>query len=114
MTPLDKTFAALADPTRRAVVDLLRKKARRAGDLADSLAITAPALSRHLKVLREGGLVDEEREGEDARIRVYSLRQGPFRALGKWLEEVEQFWGGELAAFAEHVDRTRGAPRKKR
>ncbi len=113
MTPLDKTLAALADPTRRAVVDLLRKKSRRAGELADSLSITAPALSRHLKVLREGGLVDEEREGEDARIRVYQLRQAPFRALGKWIEEVEHFWSGELAAFAEHVDRTRG-PRKKR
>lgn len=111
VTDLDRTLAALADPTRRGVVELLRKRPRRAGELAASLAMSAPAMSRHLRVLRRTGLVEEDHQGEDARVRRYRLRPEPFRELGRWVDEVEAFWAGELAAFKEYAERTRRRPR---
>jgi DNA-binding transcriptional ArsR family regulator len=105
---LDETFAALADPTRRGVVELLRTKPRRAGELAESLEMSAPAMSRHLRVLRKSGLVVEEGLEEDARVRVYRLRRERFAELRGWLEEVEAFWGDQLGAFKAHAERTRG------
>lgn len=89
LTQLDATLAALADPTRRAVIDLLRKKPRRAGELAVALSVSAPSMSRHLRVLRRSGLVEETGEPDDARVRVYRLRHAPFSALRTWLEQVE-------------------------
>jgi DNA-binding transcriptional ArsR family regulator len=71
---LDGTLAALADPTRRRVVDMLRGGPRRAGEIADAFRVSAPALSRHLRVLRTHGLVEEARIADDARVRVYRLR----------------------------------------
>ena len=111
MNDLDRTLAALADPTRRGVIDLLRKKPRRAGELADAMEMTPPAMSRHLRVLRKSGLVEEDSEEEDARVRIYRLRAEPFSALRRWIEEVEEFWTNELAAFKEHAERTRGKKR---
>lgn len=108
MSDLDRTLAALADPTRRGVIELLRKKPRRAGELAASLDMSGPAMSRHLRVLRTTGLVEEDHQGEDARVRTYRLRPEPFRQLSGWLAEVEAFWGRELAAFKAHAERTRG------
>jgi len=105
---LDRTFSALADPTRRAVVDLLRQRPRRAGELADAIAMSAPAMSRHLRVLRKTGLVVEDGLDEDARVRLYRLRAEPFAELRQWLDEVEAFWSDQLSAFAEHAARTRG------
>ena len=113
MSEIDRTFAALADPTRRQVVDLLRSGERRAGDLADELGMSPPAMSRHLRILRTSGLVEESHDGDDARVRLYRLRQRPFSQMREWLDEVEQFWAGELAAFKQHAERTRG-PRSKR
>ena len=107
MSGLDRTFAALADPTRRAVVELLRARPQRAGELAGALDMSAPALSRHLKVLRESGLVHEARDAEDARARVYTLAPQPFDALRRWVEDVESFWRGELDSFRAHAERTR-------
>jgi len=104
---LDLTFAALADPTRRAVVDLLRRRPQRAGELADALSISAPGLSRHLRVLRESGLVLERRDEADARARIYRLEPQPFEALRRWVEDVESFWRSELDAFKAHAERTR-------
>jgi len=108
MNDLDRTLAALADPTRRGVIDLLRKKPRRAGELAEALEMTPPAMSRHLRVLRSTGLVEEEIDAEDARVHVYTLRKEPFRALRRWLDDVEAFWSLELASFKEYAERTRG------
>jgi len=105
---LDATLAALADPTRRGVIDLLHHEPRRAGELAEALAMSPAAMSRHLKVLRTTGLVEEDHGGEDSRVRVYRLRPQRFRALRKWLDEVESFWAGELDAFKHHAERTRG------
>ena len=104
-TQLDDTLSALADPTRRRVIDLLRKRPRRAGDLARSSRVSAPAMSRHLRVLRRSGLIEEERNPEDARLRVYRLRPQPFRDLQSWLREVEAFWADQLDAFRSHAER---------
>jgi DNA-binding transcriptional ArsR family regulator len=100
---LDRTFAALADPTRRRVVELLRERPRRAGELAEAFRVSAPAISRHLRVLRTRGLVEEERVDEDARVRFYRLRREPFDALSLWLRELESFWSDQLESFGAHV-----------
>lgn len=104
---LDGTLVALADPTRRGVIDLLRKKPRRASDLADALGQSRPAMSRHLKVLRTSGLVEPDGDEADARARIYRLRREPFSQLRGWLEDVDRFWSHQLTAFAEHAERTR-------
>src|SRR5262245_1120478 len=98
-TKLDTTLAALADQNRRAVIDLLRKRPCRAGEIAAALDLTPPALSRHLCVLRRSGLIHEQGVEEDARVRIYRLKRPPFDQLRCWLEEVEAFWSDELAAF---------------
>lgn len=113
MSDLDRTLAALADPTRRGVVDLLHRGPRRAGQLAESFGLSPPAMSRHLRVLRTTGLVGEDHQGDDARVRVYRLRPEPFDALRHWLDEVESFWTLELDAFKKHVERTHGNARVK-
>jgi DNA-binding transcriptional ArsR family regulator len=102
---LDRTFAALAEPTRLAVVRLLGDGPRRSSDLASALSTSRPAMSRHLRVLRRAGLVAEEALEQDARARVYHLRQEAFTAVRTWLEEVEAFWGDQLAAFKAHAER---------
>jgi DNA-binding transcriptional ArsR family regulator len=102
---LGPTLSALADPTRRRVIELLRRKPRRAGELAASFGLSPPAMSRHLRVLRNTGLVEEEHGGEDARVRVYRLRQQPFGELRRWIEDVERFWSLQLDSFQSHVER---------
>jgi DNA-binding transcriptional ArsR family regulator len=104
---LDETFVALADATRRNVVDLLSKKPRRAGELARSLGMTAPAMSRHLRVLRQTGLVEEDVLADDARVRVYRLRPERFAELRRWLDDVEAFWDDQLASFKAYAEQTR-------
>ena len=96
---LDRTLSALADPTRRGVIELLRERPRRAGELADAFRASAPAMSRHLRVLRMRGLVEEERVDDDARVRVYRLRREPFDALQVWLRERPRRAGELAAAF---------------
>ena len=112
MRGVDDTLAALADPTRRRVVDLLRVRPRRAGELASAFRMSPPAMSRHLRVLRRRGLVEEERVEDDARVRVYRLRPGPFRDLQAWLDEVEAFWTGQLDAFKSHAEGRRRSRRR--
>ena len=108
MQALDDTFVALADPARRGVVDLLREKPRRAGELADELGLSAPAMSRHLRVLRETGLVERAFDEADARANIYRLRPEKFQQLRTWLDDVHRFWEGQLDAFARHAETTRG------
>ncbi|MBL8955442.1 MAG: winged helix-turn-helix transcriptional regulator [Myxococcaceae bacterium] len=108
---LDATFLALADPTRRGVIELLRKSPRRAGELAEVFKVVPPQMSRHLRVLRETGLVDEGPSPDDRRARVYQLRPEPFGELRAWLDEIESFWGGQLEAFRAHTKKSKGAKR---
>jgi DNA-binding transcriptional ArsR family regulator len=107
---LDTTFAALSDPTRRGVIDLLRTQPRRAGDLADQLGMSRPAMSRHLKVLRTSGLIEPAGDDADMRARVYRLRPEPFSNLRTWLDEVELFWSGQLASFKAHAEKRKQRP----
>ena len=109
---LDDTLAALADPTRRRVVEMLRKRPRRAGELARAFRMSPPAMSRHLRVLRTRGLVEEERVEDDARVRVYRLRPERFRDLQDWLETLEALWTDQLESFKQHAERTRGRTRR--
>ena len=111
---IDATLDALSDPTRRGVVDLLRRGSLRAGELADALEMTPPALSRHLRVLRERGLIEDERSEEDARVRLFRLRREPFVALGAWLDQVQAFWSDQLGSFKVHAERKAGSRRKRR
>jgi DNA-binding transcriptional ArsR family regulator len=101
---IDVTLAALADPYRRRTVDLLRQKPRRAGELATALGLPPPAMSRHLRVLRQSGLVEETHPDFDARVRIYALRMERVAALREWLEQTEQAWGEQLAAFKAHLE----------
>jgi DNA-binding transcriptional ArsR family regulator len=109
---LDRTFAALSDPTRLAVVNLLRVRARRAGELADALDMSAPALSRHLRVLKEGGLIADDAVEEDARVRLYRLDAAAFTSMRDWLSKVEAFWGDQLLAFKSHAEKSPGKKRR--
>ncbi len=109
---LDNTLAALADPTRRRVIELLRERPRRAGELSAAFDVSAPAMSRHLRVLRRRGLVEEERLEHDARVRIYRLRRERFADLHAWLDQVEAFWTEQLDAFKTHAERTRTGKRE--
>ena len=105
MKELDITLAALADPTRRGIVELLSKRPRRAGELAEAFQMSAPAISRHLRVLRTRKLIDEDRVPHDARQRVFRLRREPFADLSTWISEIETFWTEQLESFKTHVAR---------
>ena len=102
---VDRTLAALADPHRRHAVDLLLERPRRAGELAEALQLPAPTMSRHLRILRQSGLVEESHPEFDARVRIYALRPGPIAGLKAWLATTEQLWTDQLAAFQAHVER---------
>jgi DNA-binding transcriptional ArsR family regulator len=104
---LDRTLAALADPHRRRVVELLRERPRRAGELADAVGLNPPALSRHLRTLKASGLIEEAHPEFDARVRIYSLRPKPMANLMAWLEQTERLWQVQLAAFKAHLERAR-------
>ncbi|MFN3524199.1 MAG: ArsR/SmtB family transcription factor [Phenylobacterium sp.] len=101
---IDRTLAALAEPHRRQVIELLRERPRPAGELARELGLAPPAMSRHLRALRESGLVEETHPKFDARVRVYALRPEPMVHLLRWLEETERLWTAQLAAFKAHVE----------
>lgn len=101
---IDRTLLALADPHRRQVVDLLGERPRRAGELAGELQLPAPAMSRHLRMLREVGLVEQTHPPLDARVRIYSLRTGPLRELRAWLAHAERAWAEQLDAFKNHLE----------
>ena len=111
-TPIDQTLTALADPTRRWVVEQLRRGPRRAGALAAAGGLSAPALSRHLRVLRRVGLVEGSGVEHDARVRVYRLRPEALSRLKAWLDEVQGFWGDQLEAFKDHAERKRKGHRR--
>ncbi len=101
---LDRTLAALADPHRRRVVDLLRERPLRAGELAAATGLRPPAMSRHLRMLRQSGLIEESHPEFDARVRIYSLRPEPMANLKHWLEETERLWSAQLLAFKAHLE----------
>ncbi len=97
----DATFQALADPTRRAVLDLLRRGSQPAGEIAQAFPVSRPAISKHLRLLRRAHLVQEHREG---RNRVYQLNPQPLRAVDSWLDQYRTFWSLNLANLKTFVE----------
>jgi DNA-binding transcriptional ArsR family regulator len=97
----ETTFSALADPTRRAVLDLLRKGRQPAGQIAQAFPVSRPAISKHLRLLRRAHLVSEHREG---RNRFYHLNPEPLRAVDSWLEQYRSFWSTSLANLKSFVE----------
>jgi DNA-binding transcriptional ArsR family regulator len=108
-TELAPVLTALADPTRQRVVQLLRDRPHRAGELAAASGTSAPAMSRHLRVLLEAGIVADERPTEDARARVFWLRPESVAPLRDWLDELRAASDEQLASFKRHVERRGGA-----
>lgn len=107
----EATFQALADPTRRAMLDLLRRGSQPAGQIASAFPVSRPAISKHLRLLRRAHLVHEHREG---RNRIYQLNPEPLRAVDSWIEQYRVFWThslNNLKAFveAEHARETEAA-----
>lgn len=107
-------FTALADPTRRQVLDLLRKSERAAGEVVDAFPrLSQPAVSRHLRVLREAGLV---RVRSEEQRRIYALEPRGLAELDRWLSHYRHFWTEQLDALERHLDaraHERGPGRKK-
>ena len=94
-------FEILAEPTRRRVLDLLREQERTVGELVDALEMSQPAVSKHLRVLRDAGLVEAR---VDAQRRIYALRPEPLADVDAWLAPYRKFWRGKLAALQRHLD----------
>lgn len=101
ITRVATTFEILAEPRRREILDLLRDGERVVGDLVERLTLTQPAVSKHLKVLREAGLVDVR---HDAQRRWYRLRPEPLLEIDAWLTPYRRFWAGRLDALERHLD----------
>jgi DNA-binding transcriptional ArsR family regulator len=97
----EATFGALADPTRRAVLDLLRQGSQPAGQIASAFPVSRPAISKHLRLLRRAHLVEERREG---RHRLYQLNPEPLRAVDSWLEQYRSFWSQNLTSLKAFVE----------
>ncbi|HZN15362.1 MAG TPA: metalloregulator ArsR/SmtB family transcription factor [Acidimicrobiales bacterium] len=98
---------ALSDPVRLDVVQRLSKGPLRAGELSDSLGVSAPTMSKHLRVLLKAGVVTDERVREDARVRVFRLRPQSVVALQAWLDQLQAHWNENLQSFKRHVERKR-------
>jgi len=102
-------FAAVSDVTRRQVLDLLYRRERTAGELGGAFpSLTQPGMSRHLRVLREAGLVLVRKKG---RQRIYALRSEGLAPLDAWISKYRGFWETELDALEAHLDAGRGARR---
>ncbi len=86
------------------MVELLRQRPRAAGELARETGVSPPTMSRHLRTLRECGLVAESHPEFDARVRIYALRREPMSQLVAWLDASDQMWSEQLAAFQRHLD----------
>ena len=95
-------FTAIAEPARRQILELLRESERSVNELVQRLDMSQPGVSKHLRVLREAGLV---RVRPDGRRRWYGLRAEPLAELDEWLAPYREYWGGRLDALEQHLDR---------
>lgn len=98
----DSVFEAVSEPTRRAMLDLLADGERSVGELVDRFDVSQPAISHHLRILREAGLVRTRKAG---RQRLYCLQPRPLRRIHDWLGHYERFWTDKLDALGEHLRR---------
>ena len=97
-------FEALADPTRRRVVQLLGARPHRAGELADATGTSPPAMSRHLKILLNAGMIEDERVAEDARVRLFKLQPESLVGVQAFLDQLQAEWQTQLGSFKRHVE----------
>ncbi len=104
---LDATFAALADPTRRAILARLSRGDTSVGELARPFDMSLPAVSKHLRVLERAGLLTQDRQG---RVRLCRLRAAPMRTAADWIDRYRGFWTRQLDALAEHFQKTTPTP----
>jgi DNA-binding transcriptional ArsR family regulator len=95
------TFEVLAEPSRRKILDLLRHAELPVGDLVEATALSQPAVSKHLRILREAGLVESR---TDAQRRIYRVRAEPLQAIDEWLAPYRQMWGSSLNALERHLE----------
>ena len=95
------TFEVVAEPTRRRILDLLRERPRPVGELVEELGLSQPGVSKHLRVLREGGLVGVR---QDAQRRWYELRPEPLAEVDAWLAPYRRLWADRLDALERHLD----------
>ncbi len=95
-------FGAIADSTRRDILDLLRRRDLTAGELAERFPVSRPAISRHLRILRQAGLVRETRQ---AQLRIYSLEPQPLAEVARWVARYQVFWGARLHDLKRHVEK---------
>jgi DNA-binding transcriptional ArsR family regulator len=102
--PAVSVFFAVSDPTRRAILDRLRSGSAPVGDIASQFDVTRPAISKHLRLLREARLVRERKEG---RKRIYELTPAPLREVAEWTEAYRALWATNLLALKAHVERKR-------
>jgi DNA-binding transcriptional ArsR family regulator len=98
-------FEALADRNRRRVVQLLGTRPHRAGELAEATGMSQPAMSRHLKILLDSGIVEDERVPEDARVRLFKLQPDSLVAVQAFLDQLQAEWRSQLRSFKRHVER---------
>jgi DNA-binding transcriptional ArsR family regulator len=94
-------FTALAEPNRRRILDLLRERERPVGELVTALSVSQPAVSKHLRVLREAGVVQAR---VDAQRRLYTVRVEPLQEIDAWLEPYRARWATSLEALEQHLD----------
>ncbi|MEY2609272.1 MAG: hypothetical protein QOH31_7169 [Verrucomicrobiota bacterium] len=99
---LDEIFAALSDPTRRRILDLLARAELCVTDLAKPFSISLPAISKHLRVLERAGLIKRERDGRVHRLR---LEAKPMRDAAAWIERYRGFWEGQFDALADYLEK---------
>jgi DNA-binding transcriptional ArsR family regulator len=98
---MSTVFGVLAEPRRRRILDLVREGERSVSELVDALSMSQPAVSKHLRVLREAGLVEAR---VDEQRRLYRLRSGPLRELDAWLAPYRQAWDAGLDRLETHLD----------
>jgi DNA-binding transcriptional ArsR family regulator len=104
MDDLDVLLGLLADRTRRGVVQLLSQGPRRASEIAEAAGVSRPVMSRHLRVMLQAGVVADERDPGDARLRIFRLRPESIAGLQAWLDQLQAHWDEQLQAFKRHVE----------
>jgi DNA-binding transcriptional ArsR family regulator len=111
---VEAVLSALADPTRRRIVEMLGEGRRTASEIHRAFPIANPAVSRHLRVLREAGLIVEHAVPGDARVRLYGLEPRSLEALSAWIEDRKRGWQDQLESFKDYVSvRSQGARSRK-
>ncbi len=104
---MEPSFTVVAEPSRRAILELLVSSERSVGEIEQALGLSQPSVSKHLRVLREAGFVESR---TDAQRRVYRLRPEPLRELDAWLVPFRRFWSKHVDALAQHLDRMEQSP----